>query len=468
MRKLALLLVLPGLLLATYDIGWMDVNNWRMPIYNDGRWAIDITQVNFPGGYWPYPLVNYYLFGGGLWVGAVMQGETLVTVGYNPNTGGTEMVPTLCRYWRDGYNDPRDRIYRYPGDWPPPQSRFPMAPVVPKSDLNLWCCFGDSDPAYHDTAGRPLGIDVALTTYAFADSAERDFILLRYDVFNNNAYDINQCYVALCLDVDIGSADDDMDGLILNRLFYHGTDTFRVRNTGFTGDNINHENVSAKWQGGTPGVTAIRLLSAPEGLNLSAFKRFTLDIDPVTNPDQYLTMAGYDYRTGIYSPFDSIDEAPGDKRFLLSCGPFDLTAQTSATFYYAVVAAPFGAENEPWSHRDTSELAWRCHLAELALERLLGVTEVPVHPAVAPALTIHPNPCHGTFEVNYSVQEPGSISLRLHDVTGKLVSTLVSGYHPAGSYSYSLLTTRYSLASGVYLLTLEAGGRSVTQKLIIE
>jgi hypothetical protein len=466
MRKLALLLLLPGLLLAIYDIGWVDVNNWRMPIYNDGRWAIDITQNNFPGGYWPYPLVNYYLFGGGLWVGAVVQGETLVTVGYNPNSGGTEMSPTLCRYWRDGYNDPRDRIYRYPGDWPPPQSRFPMAPVLPRSDLNLWCCFGDSDPAFHDSTGGPLGIDVASSVYAFADSAERDFILLRYDVFNNNDYSINQCYVALCLDADIGDATDDMTGLILNRSFHHGTDTFRVRNTGFTGDNDNHENVSDRWQGGTPGAAAIRLLSAPNGLDLSAFKKFTLDVDPVRNPDQYLTMAGYDYRTGIYSPFDSVDEMPNDKRFLLSCGPVDLPAHTSATFYYAVVAAPFGPQYEMWPHSDTGELAWRCHLAELAYERLLGVAEAPLHSAVVPALTIHPNPCHGSFEVNCSVREPGSISLKLHDVNGRLVRTLKEGNAGAGNYTTGMDASR--LPQGVYLLTLEADGRSVTQKLIIE
>lgn len=456
MRRFAFLLLLPGLLLAIYDIGWIDVNNWRMPVQNDGRWAIDITHINFPGGSWPHPLMNFYLFGGGLWVGAIMQGETLVTIGYNPNSGGTEMSPTLCRYWRDGYNDPRDRIYRFPGDWPPPQSRFPMAPVAPRSDLDLWCCFGDSDPANHDSAGRPLGIDVALTTYAFADSEYRDIILLRYDVFNNNDYAINQCYIALCLDADIGDATDDMNGLFLNRRFHRGPDTFRVRNTGFTGDYNNHENLSDRWQGGTPGAAAIRLLAAPGGLDLSAFKKFTLDMDPVTNRDQYLTMAGYDYRTGIYSPFDSVDEAASDKRFLLSCGPFDLAAHDSATFCYAIVAAQFGPENEIWPHSDTSELAWRCHLAELLFEQLLGIAETPSH--ARRILSPMPSHVRGVLDLPEAAGRRPQVFLL--DIAGRRALDLHPGPNDVSR-----------LASGVYFIRdsgSEVGGHGEVRKVVIQ
>ncbi len=84
------------------------------------------------------------------------------------------------------------------------------------------------------------------------------------------------------------------------------------------------------------------------------------------------------------------------------------------------------------------------------------------------ALNIAPNPFAGAAHINYSVPKAGDVSLRLYDVTGELVTTLVSGYHPAGSYSHSLLTTHYSLARGIYLLKYEAAGERTTQKLIIE
>ena len=81
-----------------------------------------------------------------------------------------------------------------------------------------------------------------------------------------------------------------------------------------------------------------------------------------------------------------------------------------------------------------------------------------------------PNPTTSSLNsfISYSLPDAGSVSLKLYDVTGKLVSTLASGYHPAGSYYYSLLTTHYSLASGVYLLKFETEGYNTTEKLVIE
>jgi hypothetical protein len=86
------------------------------------------------------------------------------------------------------------------------------------------------------------------------------------------------------------------------------------------------------------------------------------------------------------------------------------------------------------------------------------------------ALSIAPNPFTSALNpsISYSLPVAGNVSLKLYDVTGKLVSTLVSGYRPAGSHSYSLLTTHYSLVRGVYLLELEACGMRVGRKLIIE
>jgi hypothetical protein len=87
-----------------------------------------------------------------------------------------------------------------------------------------------------------------------------------------------------------------------------------------------------------------------------------------------------------------------------------------------------------------------------------------------PSLRVAPNPTASSLNpsISYSLPAAGHISLELFDISGRLVSTLVSGYHPAGSYSCSLLTTHYSLACGVYLLELVAGPDRVTRKLILE
>lgn len=85
-------------------------------------------------------------------------------------------------------------------------------------------------------------------------------------------------------------------------------------------------------------------------------------------------------------------------------------------------------------------------------------------------LQITPNPSTSTAVISCVLPRSGSFSLKLYDISGKLVSTLASGYHAAGSYS-SLLTANSSqqkLTSGIYLLELEACGLRLNRKMIIE
>jgi hypothetical protein len=378
MKRLALLFLLPALALAIFDMNWFDLNNMRAPFYNDGRWGIDITVgTGVAAGTWPRPLHNCYVFGAGPWFAAILPSpspETLCSVMYNPNSGGTEMCPTLCRYWREGYTNIRDRIYKYPGDWPPSHSRFPMAPLENLTDMDLWCCFCDSDPTFHISPGRPLGIDVFLTVCGYSDSLAQDFFFLKYELANCSGDSLRQAYFGMALDADVGDATDDLTGLILDHLFHVGSDTIRVKNTGFVYDNDNVEYPGNNWESGTPGAVAVMLLSAPESLGLTAFKKLTIDIDPLTDGAQYLTLAGYDWRTGVYCPYDSDDLMPADKRVLLATGPFDLTPDSTLTFWYAVICSPFGDSGQYPPDRDTSELALRCMWARDYFERLTGVT----------------------------------------------------------------------------------------------
>jgi hypothetical protein len=82
------------------------------------------------------------------------------------------------------------------------------------------------------------------------------------------------------------------------------------------------------------------------------------------------------------------------------------------------------------------------------------------------SLAVAPNPFAGTATISYSLPEAGNVSLKLYDVTGKLVRTLASGYHTAGSSSF--IVPRSSLSSGIYILKLVTENSSTREKLIIE
>jgi hypothetical protein len=356
MRKLVVLVLLvPALALAIYDVKFDTLGNWRCSFSNYGPWGFDPTGQ--PGGFWRD---TAYVFGAGFWFGAIAEPDTLVTVGYDPNTGASELVPMLTANWRQGWRNPADRIYSYPGDWPPPSARFPMAPDTALAPHELWagCC--DSDARYHTPPGRPIGIDLCLTVFAFDDSLSLDVFYLLYEMYNPQSETLHGLYAGMVTDADVGNPADDRTGLILNRWFQVRGDTFTVRSTGFC---WSQDNVPS-------GAVATRLLKGPHSDSLAAFKLFHMPNDPRTDGDKYMALAGYDWPMGQYDPFDSIDPGPDDKRYLLSAGPFDIAPQAAETLLFAVFGTPFDTT-------DTNELALRAEWARKRWNLLPGVEEQP-------------------------------------------------------------------------------------------
>ena len=64
---------------------------------------------------------------------------------------------------------------------------------------------------------------------------------------------------------------------------------------------------------------------------------------------------------------------------------------------------------------------------------------------------------------------PQFVQLKVYDVLGNEVATLVDGYKPAGSYEVEFQSTvgNRQLASGVYYYQLKAGSFIQTKKLIL-
>ncbi|MBN2464714.1 T9SS type A sorting domain-containing protein [candidate division WOR-3 bacterium] len=441
MKKLVLLaLLVPALALAIYDMDTFDVNHWRTPVHNDGRWGFDVTGPGQAGGTWPQPLHNCYVFGAGPWFGAIVDSalpETLCTHMYYQNSAGSEMSPTLCRYWRDGTEDSLDRIYRYPGDWPPPLSRFPMAPQVPRADMEMWCGFGDSLAENHVPPGRPLGIDVYQTVYGFSDSVAQDFFFLKYELANCSGDSLRQAYFGMMFDPDIGQHTDDMTGLIRDRLFQVGPDTIRVKDVGYAYDYDTIENPGSTWESGTPGIVAVMVLSTPESLGLTAFKKSLCDVeDTWTDARQYMNLAGYDYETGTYAPYDTVDTVPGDKVELFATGPYDIAPDSVLTFWYVVIASPC----------DLSELARRCKDAtDIYEERLTGIEETPSAEARTPnGATI----VRGVLNLQPAIYSPQS-EIVLLDISGRKVMALRPGANDVRALAPGVYFVREAQAQDV-------------------
>ncbi|MDX2474272.1 MAG: FlgD immunoglobulin-like domain containing protein [Candidatus Krumholzibacteria bacterium] len=82
-----------------------------------------------------------------------------------------------------------------------------------------------------------------------------------------------------------------------------------------------------------------------------------------------------------------------------------------------------------------------------------------------------PNPFNPVTEIAFAVPDGGSnVSLRIYDVTGKLVRTLVDGYETAGPQSVSWFGKNdrgEPVASGTYFYQLSAPSFFEKKKMLL-
>jgi hypothetical protein len=77
----------------------------------------------------------------------------------------------------------------------------------------------------------------------------------------------------------------------------------------------------------------------------------------------------------------------------------------------------------------------------------------------------YPNPFNPSTTISYALSEDGNVSLKLFDVLGNEVATLINENQQAGTFDYVFDASE--LSSGVYYYQLQAGDFTATKKLIL-
>jgi hypothetical protein len=369
-----------------FQIKIHDANQVEICVSNYGKYGQD--ETGWYGCWWPKGSGHEYIFGAGPWFGTIDAGtgDTLVTIGYGPHGGESEYTPGLAGM---SFSDKDAIIFMYPVDWPPPAATYPMAPQNPKSHQDSWCAYNDLDPTYHipgDT--RPIGLEVYQTVYAWNLSTTQDIIFIRYELKNVSGSTLTECYFGICADNAIGNevgtaANDIISGIVgkwyvideeslwIDNLGYQwqeeeesGWDRFPgtigfdylqspfdlVANEDKDNDGIldQYERDSAYYWNNLPdsmwdvdldGTPDWRDASENPQIGMTAFKRFTLDLEPNVDNERYVTLAGFNFKTGAYEPFDTVPPQPDDQRFLQCSGPFELEPDSIAVVLVGVMFA---------------------------------------------------------------------------------------------------------------------------------
>jgi len=77
----------------------------------------------------------------------------------------------------------------------------------------------------------------------------------------------------------------------------------------------------------------------------------------------------------------------------------------------------------------------------------------------------YPNPFNPSTTITFSIGTYSYISLRVYDVLGREVATIVSEKLPAGNYSRQWNAAK--MPSGIYFYRLQAGSFTETKKLVL-
>ena len=79
----------------------------------------------------------------------------------------------------------------------------------------------------------------------------------------------------------------------------------------------------------------------------------------------------------------------------------------------------------------------------------------------------YPNPFNPTTTINYDLPQQSKVVLKVYNILGQEVATLVDKEEQAGVYTVQFSPNSYRLASGIYIYRLTAGSFAQTRKMTL-
>jgi len=341
-----------------YEDEKTEINQVETYITNFGQYGQNLAGS--AGCWWPKGSANAYVYGAGIWIaGLSSNGDTVCVNGYNTVGSGEEFIPGPWQHNQDQLNNPQshpeDRLYvsTNPEDfavWPLVDS---TGKKIVLGDQDTWCFFNSHEASKQcapDTVTIPL--TVTRHTFSWTQPLLENMLFFEYIIENTDTAGtdtIRNMYAGIVGDLDVGNADNDLVGVER----FNGQ-----RSLGYT-YTLSQE---AGWDALPPYYIGYRLLQGPraddtvkvgqdpanpdtiifpgERIPLTAFKKFTRDVDAQVDRERFLAMAGYDFTVSppVYNPFgDSFDVDPSDKRMAMSSGPFVLAPGEADTIAYVML-----------------------------------------------------------------------------------------------------------------------------------
>ncbi|MDB5035102.1 MAG: Fibronectin type domain protein [Chlorobi bacterium] len=393
---------------SAYEVLKNKVSGVEFYSSNYGIFGLNVATSQ-AGGIWPRGSNRRYIFGGGIWFAAEKvldnQGKQdtakLCVIGYNPNSGTSWMTPGIIQgdiktsktdvspaaiskyrlYLSSDYNgftgepfDSKDKAANGP-NWPiwdtnpndtlkhnryfgnyiddlslRNTNTYRKGPAIISGE-DIFSIYKDTDlDRYKELSsdvalkkGYPIGIQVEQSIYGWGFGQYKNFLFIKYSIINKSGQDLLNCFMGPALDMDIGQANNDHA-----KIFIPEADKDTL-------------NLAIQWSDAEAtvyGYIGLDFLESPaidstgflrpnkavypekEQIGLSTFQAWTIDEDPSNDQQRYEFMSDRSQRDQ--------DNGPGDKRFMMTTGPFNMHKGDTARVVVGIVFANGGKDpNNP-------------------------------------------------------------------------------------------------------------------------
>ena len=156
-----------------------------------------------------------------------------------------------------------------------------------------------------------------------------------------------------------------------------------------------------------------------------------------------------------------------DQRMMINTGPFNLEIGKPVSIIVAyIVGQGTDRLSSVTKAREIAEYTHNFYLSNFG-EFPVSVDENPVTqlPIDFNLEQNYPNPFNPSTSIQYAISSRQFVSLKVYDVLGKEIATLVNEEKPTGNYEVNFNAS--SLSSGVYFYKLQAGSFVQTKKMIL-
>ena len=353
-----------------------DANAIDMWVTNHGSFAYDIEGSN-SGLIYPKGGQNTAVFAAGLWVGATVGGEPRVIV--NEYSWESTPGPIIgsgedATYDEDWNTNEAYRVYkinRGDDDSNPDYAEWPVedgAPVDENGDplvigdQTLWAVYHDLDESRHNNGSgstAPLGLEIQQTTFGFNLSGPLSNVaFVKFLIINKGANTLEDTYVSVWSDPDLGGAGDDLVGCNVDlSLGYCYNATNRDNQYGSSPPAMGidfFQGPIVPSEGDTAYVSGVPIPDF-RNLGMSSFNKYINGTDPNDATQTYNYMRGLtasgapleDPTTGEVTnyavngdPVSStgwLDNSPADRRLMLSSGPFTMAPGDTQEVVTAII-----------------------------------------------------------------------------------------------------------------------------------